>query len=456
MRAREFITKEIPSLLESRGVTARSPGERYINNSDKNDFRVIQNVTAISPENKAAFDTAQELQDVLTKIIPAGKNTIEDNKMTSDTRAAIVATVSTSDDQTEYWVRYIKAVPATGLHGLWKTLRGFSYDHPRSHSEKIKIKPSDLIVDQSPRTLEQLVAQIQQSINAIGDEQLDDIMTQAVTQAAEGKPLVIKNGAKYSAAIAKYAGEYLGVLELMSGRMLGGDLARAMDALEVKTFRGSTVVFPQDTRQELYDSVLTTADGKVIRISTKMDQGGSSSSLSGVVSQISPEIEQRYPNGSRILKILGTKLGVDSVLDTAVDYKVITKEDADEVRVLDKSSKDPNIIKSPALRAILAAQKIRPGSYQRMGYTIRRHLMAALANKTIATLNQDPEVLDALRDALNNNSYLQMVTSARVAGQDLQVDFYTKFPAEFRGKPKLVNSAFWSTGEQGRITFILP
>lgn len=442
-------------LAESRGVTARGAGERYVNDKNKDDYRTIVGINIIAPQDAPAFQTNQELTAALKKAIPSGAKTIDDNKMGIDSRAAIVATVSRPDGGIEHWIRYIKAVPPAGVHGLWKTLAGYSYDNPRSKSEKLKIKPSDLISDPTPRNMDQLVKQLQQSVNVIGDEELDAAMTQAITQAAQGKPIVVKNGATYAAAMAKYAGEYLGVIELLSGRQLGGDLQKAMSALGIKTFAGSTVAFPQGTLQELYDSIIKTPDGKTVQISTKMEQKGSSSSLSGVVNQLTPEISERYPKGTAILKMLGTGIGANGVINAAVNYGIITKEDAGEINAMDKSSKQMSLV-SKNLQYIFNKQKIRPGSYERMGYTARRHMMAALANTTIARINQDDEVLAALQAALNNNNYLQIVTQSKIVGPDLHLDFSTKFPTEFRGKPKLVNSAFWSTGEQGRITFVLP
>lgn len=442
---------------ESRGVTARVAGERYINDKDPKDYRVIQAIDVIKPKASPAFNTADDLKKAIKKFVPAGATIVDDNKHGSDLRAAIVARVSTPSDDVEYWIRYIKAVPPTGVHKMWQTLRGFSYDNPRSASEKIKLKPSDLIKDESPKNLQELATEIMTSIEAMGDEALADAMRQAIGHAVKGDDIQIKNGVNFATAISKYAGEYLGAMVLMSGKLIKGDIKKAMEALDIKTLKGSKITFPQARLQELYDSTLTTSDGKTLQISTKMHKTGSGSSLSGVVKQLSNEIEQQYPRGAKVLRMLGGEVsGAAGVLKAAQAYKIISSSDAKEVSSMDLGSKNPNIIISPRLKELLKGQKVTAGAPKRPGYTIRRHLMAAIANRTIQVINKDDEVLKTLMLALNNNNYLQIVTETSISGKDVNMKFYTKYPTEFSGKPQLQNAAFWSTGEQGRIAFSLP
>lgn len=442
---------------EARGVTARLPGERYVNDKDPNDFRIIQSIDVISPPDAPAYKTVDDLAAAIKAMLPAKAKVINDNKAGSDMRAAIVAKVSTPSNDIEYWVRYIKAVPPAGVHQLWQTLHGFSYDNPRSASEKIAIKPSDLIKDERPRSLKQLSADIKAGVAALGDNELTNAMNQAIDQASQGNSIRIKNGVKYATAISKYAGEYLGAMTLMTGKEISGDLKKAMDALNIATLKNSKIVFPQARLQELYDSTLITTDGQNLQISTKMHKTGSGSSLSGVVKQLNSNIESQYPHGSKILRMLGGEAsGEIGLLKASQEYKIISADDINEVQKMDKGSKDPNIIKSPTLKSLFNKQRTRAGASARPGYTIRRHLMAAIANNTIQVINQDQEVLKALMLALNNNNYLQVVTRTTITGNDVLMDFYTKYPTEFTGNPQLQNSAFWSTGEQGRITFGLP
>lgn len=441
---------------ESRGVTARLAGEKYINDKDPNDYRIIQSIDVINPEDAPAFNTVEELMDAIHKKLPPNAKMIYDNKIGADLKAAIIAKVSTPSNDVEYWVRFIKAVPPTGVHKLWQTLRGFSYDNPRSASEKIKLKPSDLIKDEKPRNLNELSTDIKKSIEELGDVELTNAMTQAIDQAVKGDNIIIKDSVKYATAISKYAGEYLGAMLLMSGKLVDGDIKKAMSSLGISSLKNSKITFPQARLQELYDSTLTTTDGKKLQISTKMHKTGSASSLSGVVKQLNSKIEKKYPRGAKILKMLGGEVsGEAGVLKAAVEYKIITNSDVEEVTNMNLGSKDPNIIKSPQLKELLLGQKTSAGATLRPGYTIRRHLMAAIANRTVGIINKDNEVLSTLMIALNNNNYLQVVTKTTISDNNVLMDFYTKYPTEFSGKPQLQNAAFWSTGEQGRIAFSL-
>ena len=65
---------------ESRGVTARVAGERYINDKDPNDFRVIQSIDVINPPDAPAYKTADELRLAIKKTLPNNAKVVDDNK----------------------------------------------------------------------------------------------------------------------------------------------------------------------------------------------------------------------------------------------------------------------------------------------------------------------------------------------------------------------------------------
>lgn len=102
MRAEQFI-------YESRGVTARAPGETYVSDLDPNDVLTIQSITVLPSEGEG-YESTEELQDALTTHI-GNETRIDDNVPNSGTRAAAIATVTNSKGNIEHHVRFLKSIP---------------------------------------------------------------------------------------------------------------------------------------------------------------------------------------------------------------------------------------------------------------------------------------------------------------------------------------------------------
>ena len=47
------------------------------------------------------------------------------------------------------------------------------------------------------------------------------------------------------------------------------------------------------------------------------------------------------------------------------------------------------------------------------------------------------------------------MAKGKKSGNDVILDYYTKFPAVYEGAPKLSNKGYYSTGQNGRLGFKL-
>jgi hypothetical protein len=157
MRAEEII-------FESRGVTARAPGEEYVSITDPEDILTMQNIDVLPDNDADGFDTPEDLEAALKNAIPDEKARVNDNNPGSGMKAAIIATLIDKNKNPQYWVRYIKGIPPTGVHGLWKTLKGYQFAQGAA-KETVPIKPSDLITDDSYRTPEAVASTIMVSLS---------------------------------------------------------------------------------------------------------------------------------------------------------------------------------------------------------------------------------------------------------------------------------------------------
>ena len=440
-------------LLESRGVSARAPGETYVSDTDPSDILTIQDITVLPTEGDSYEDMDQMMQAV-DSAIPDTNTRIDDNKPNSGTKAVILATVSDKDGKGQTHVRYIRAIPPQGVHTMWKTLNGYKFSKG-AEQESVPIKPSDLVPDENYRTATELAQQIKAGSNDLGE--LGEVMEMAVDQALAGTNQPIPGGDKYYNVLQKYGGEYLGTIALMTKpNSVTGDTSKMLQAFELSNLAGSKVMFPQDTAMELIDSVIQTANGRSIQISSKIStSGGAASSLSGVYKQMTPEIEQRFTEGSNIIKLLATESSVNGPLKVARMFNIIDDNDVQAMANLDKRTQNIGDLQSERLQQMTQQQGVANGTQERPDYRVFWHALTAVMNAVIPVVNANEDFKNAMLEVLNNNEYVQLVTKAVKQGDAVSMQYYTKFPAVFKGAPQLVNKTYFATGQKGRIGFKL-
>lgn len=452
MRAEDII-------YESRGVTARQPGEQYVNDADPSDVLTIQDINVI-PDNADGYDSVEELEAALDAGIPDASKRIDDNAKNSGMRAAVIATVTDSQGQPQYWVRYLQKIPPGGVHTLWKTLRGYKYAKG-AKEESLPVKPSDLITDENYRTTDQLANEVVRNMGkqlaGTGHEKLEGIMLEAVKQARSGQSDYIEGAMEYTGVLQKYGGEYLGPLALIdASASVSGNTAEMLKHFGLSSLAGSTVMFPQDKAMELIDSIIETPDGQKIQISSKISKaGGAASSLSGVYKQMTDDIRVKYPTGSKIIELLATESAVNGPLKVARMFDIIEQEDIVAMANLDKASQNIDDLGTERLRRMTAAQGVASGTLERPDYRVFYHALTAVAVAMAAAVNQNEEFKAAMTAALNNNQYVMLLTKGSKQGNNLALSYYTKFPAVFDGSPQLVNKVYFATGQKGRIGFKL-
>lgn len=443
-------------LSESRGVTARAPGETYVSDSNPEDVLTIQDILVLPQEGADAYRDMDEMMSAIEGAIPDMNLKIDDNKPNSGTRAAIIATVADKDGNPQYWVRYIRAIPPQGVHTMWKTLRGYKFSQG-AETESVPIKPSDLVPDENYRSADQLATQIKQGTSKLGE--LGEVISEAVDQAQRGTQQPIIGGMKYYNVLQKYGGEYLGPIALMSATTsVTGDTAKMLEAFNINNLAGSKVMFPQDTAMELIDSIIQLADGRNIQISSKIStSGGAASSLSGIYKQMTPDMEQKFPRGAEILKLLATESAVNGPLKVARMLQLIDQTDIRAIADLDKRSQSIQDLGTERLQKLTQEQGVASGTTERPDYRVFWHTLTAVMNAVIPIVNADEEFKNIMLEVLNNNEYVQLVTKAQKAsGRDaVSMQYYTKFPAVFQGAPQLVNKTYFATGQKGRIGFKL-
>jgi len=453
--------KELNIIFEARGLTARQPGETYVNRQNSDDVLTLENIEVFVPEGTDGFSTNAELMSALKEKL--GNNYNADNKPTQASTAAIIAKFKNTDNQEQIWVRFINKVPPAGVHGTWSTpttslfLKQYQYGKS-SKEESVPIKPADIILDDTPRTSAELAREVKNNVSktlsGTKEEVLINPIHDAVDQALSGTTNPIQMPKEFVTVVAKYAGEYLGPISVASGKNTNGDIKKMLDVLNVPTLAGTRVVFPRSKSEELIDSIFILPNGTRLGVSTKMKQGsGAASSLSGVAKLLNEEIEQKYPIGSQIIKLLGRESAIDGPLQVAKMYDIIDDNDIVAFKKLNKNSRNILDLQSSRLQNLTKKQNTR--DVNDPSYRVFFHTLTAITNEMVMRVNKNTEFTDAMLAALNNNNYLQLLTESKQSGQGVIFNYFGKFPIVFAGKPQLENKTYFSTGQKGRIGFKL-
>ena len=460
MRAHELLF----NLNESRGVSARQPGDVYVSVTDPTKTITIIEVKLVRPDNAYAFDSKAELDGALTQVIPANGKRVNDNAPSSSSRAAIVAEVETNEGNREFWVRYVQDLMSA--HGKWLTFRGYKYQ-ASIESESLPIKPSDIIPDESPRTVKELLDTIDANLHTkLKDTpyaHMADLIDKVIEEAAgKNRPITFEKRSQ-AGIIAKYAGEYAGVIALLSDNIQNIKLSDIEARYGLTDLDKSKIVFPQSTTGMLIDSNLITPDGRQIGISSKMYKaGGAASSLLGIYRIMTPAIAEKFPTGAAIIKDLAALPAYSAdpanaaalgPIQLALQLGIITDSDLKEIEQLPRNGRDVRVLKSDSLKKIIKAQGIAPGTNQRSDYSVFNHLLAAIVNILVHKVNNNPEFSAIVNAILLDTAYIQILTKVGVQGNNVTFTYYAKLPDT--NKPFIYNKNYFATGNKGRIGFKL-
>jgi len=457
MRANELIF-----LNESRGVSARQPGDVYVSVNNPEDTLTIIDIKFVRPQDDYAFDNLEELQLALDQVIPKIGRRIEDNTPTSASRAAIVAEVETSRGKREYWVRYVQDLK--GIHNKWKTFDGYKFQ-AAIESESLPIKPSDLIPDENPRTIQELIktihSNLSKSLEGTQYEHVGELIEQVIQSAAGNNEPIHFEKRSQAGIIAKYAGEYAGVIALMSDNIQNINIEEIQERYNTSDLSRSKVIFPQDTAAMLVDSYVVTPEDNRIGVSSKMYKaGGAASSLLGIYKEMPQDVARRYPKGATIVKDLATlpayssdprRAGELGPVVLARRMKIINQQDIEEMESLDRNEQNPEVLKSDNLKQLITNQNVDQGTLERPEYSLHNHLLSAIINRLVARINAEEEFVDVINATLRETGYIQILTKVGLQGNNVTFTYYAKLPDN--NKPFVYNKTYFATGNKGRIGF---
>jgi len=427
-------------LAESRGLSARDPGEVYArsggNSSD--DKITFQNLT-FYPE-VGSYNTTEEMMAAFDQVEQSVGHPIEKvNQPSARLKAFGIAAFNTAVG-TRYLAKFAQDIkPVRTQNTFFQTKDipgGFSQTDARGSKEKAGYKPSDVLTEFKSQTPDSILAQI----GAKFGEQSAEYRAAATIMSSPKFPVAVDGESMDFKGFRDYFCEMLQPAVLINGGQVKGNAAKAAEIFMGKNgFSDCVVSFNKDVGGELYDSLLISPEGKQIKLSSKGAKGAMASSVNLLTAVRELEtagmtqFAQNYPEVIDILKTIHNGDHNSGPLNLAVQFGIINKDEIPQVMSLKQYAgvKDFNIDNVKISDNLKKIYKDRTADDPSKVVPLN-HLVSSIAYKVCNEINLKTNFSDAAADILNNSAFVQMYTDATKSkdGQFIIQGFTTVWPSK--------------------------
>jgi hypothetical protein len=428
----------IENLEESRGLSARNPGEEFVRtgSKDQDDVIVFQGLQ-FYPES-GAYDSSEEMMQVFDKLKAKLQPGVEPiNRPTAGTRAFGLATFDTAVGR-RYLVKFAKEInPIRTKNTFFQTadIPGeFTYKTARGEKETVGYKPSQVLTEFKSQTPESIYQQI---MAKFGEDSPIGQATRIFYQATDFPIIVPGEGIDFN-GFRDYFCEMLQPVALIQGKPVTGNAGKAAEVFLGGDYSDCVVSFNEGVSGGLFDSLLIAPNGKQIKLSSKGAKGAMASVINLLKSARElrdaglGDIVDQYQSVIDILETIEQSDHWSGPIELATQLGIIDEAEAGMiVPTLKPLTQSVDIRKVPGLtdnlrqiyndRTVKDASKVVP----------LEHMVASLAYKVCNEINTRTNFSDAGADILNNSAFVQMYTEAAKKGTDIIIKgFRTVWPSK--------------------------
>ena len=428
----------LDNLTESRGLSARDPGEVYSRGETADDKIEFQSLTFYP--KVGSYETPEATMAAFKKVQQQAGHPIEIiNQPNAGLRAFGIAAFNTAVG-TRYLAKFTKDIKPVRTQNTFfqtKDIPGkFSQTDARGSKEKAGYKPSDVLTNFKSQTPENILAQIGAKFGAESPEYraAETIMNSPTF------PVAVDGANMDFTGFRDYFCEMLQPAVLINGGQVKGNAAQAAELFMGKNgFSDCVVSFNENVSGELYDSLLVSPEGKQIKLSSKGAKGAMASSVNllKAVQELEAagmtEFSKKYAETIAILKVIHNGNHDSGPLNLAVQFGIISEAEIPQVMSLaqyagvkkfdiDNTKLSKNLKKLYKDRTADDPSKVVP----------LNHLVSSIAYKVCNEINTKTNFSEAAADILNNSAFVQMYTEATKSkdGQFIIQGFRTIWPSK--------------------------
>ena len=456
------LLNKVQIVSESTGLAGRKPGATFVNTQDND--TIIFNEIKFFPQEGGKYSS-----DDLTKVIDKIQSDIGipiqwENIRSAKSGGFSLATFSKGDETLAVgrYFQDIKPVP-TDNYVPNLVLGTYKFAGKAAAKTQAGLTPQDLLSDRMNLDIKSVMNQLAKKLGT------DNPLYHVAHHIAMGEPLPLEikapEGMSFS-AFRDYFGEILQPIALQRGLYTGNAGEAAERFLGQNGFEGTLINFDSSKNAGLSDSILTTKDGRYVKISSKGDKGAEASSKNLIDSidelkdsPVGDKLLKKYSDTIEIIREIQKQGQSNAPLYLGVKFDIIDEKDAAIVRALkneapvDISDKDnlKNIGLSDNLIKLVESRGTKTPERTSLFY----HLLASIAHKAADQVNSKTNFSDTASDILNNGALVQVYTKAdEKKGMWILKGFETKYPGTTVGGVVLSASKnYSSTGIKGNFTF---
>ena len=449
----------IEILTESVGLSNRTPGEQFVQPTTG---KTITFQSLIWYPSQGKFQSPEELQAAVEKLGISDKIQWS-NQYNRGMAGFGIAHFTNDDTQADlYFGRYLRQISPNAANNNFPNNAipgGYQYQSSAARKEHVGYKPSDILTQFENNTPASIYQQVADKFG----------VTSAITQAtkifieSDSFPVVLPLGDIDFAGFRDYFCELLQPIALVQGKPVSGNAAEAE-----KIFFGDagfdtcTITFNSGAIGGLSDSLLTNADGKQIKLSSK----GKSGAMASAVNLLNAIEELRLtPAGQRLIKQYQEEISIVQIvkdqghfmapLQLAVMYGIIDASDVPLVAKLKNYGAHDKIVGTGVLSPKLESFYKERSAKDPSKIIPREHLTAAIAFKVADHVNKNTNFSQAASDILNNGALVQIYTDAQQAQGTIVIKgFRSVYPStSVTGVEFSAQKTYYSTGGNGNFVF---
>lgn len=456
------ILSKVEQLSESTGLAGRKPGASFINPDDKD--TIIFNELRFFPNGGGRY-SPEELTAAIKQVEKDLGLTIKwENIRNAKSGGFSLATFS-HNDETLAVGRYFQEIKPNFTDNYVPNVILGTYKFGGAAAAKTQagLTPQDLLANKNNLSIADIMNQLASKLGT------DSPLYYVAHYIATGQPLPLEIDAPQDisfSAFRDYFGEILQPIALQKGLYTGNAGEAAERFLGQDGFAGTTINFDTSKNAGLSDSILSTSDGRYIKVSSKGDKGAEASAKNLIDSineladsPIGKKLLNKYSDTIAMIQQIQKEGQSGSPLYLGVKFKIIDQNEADTIRGL-KSTRPVDLRNIEQLKNSGLSENLITLARSRATKTPEEtnlfyHLLAVVAHRAAEQVNEKTDFSDTASDILNNGALVQVYTKAdERRGQWILKEFETRYPGTSIGGVILSASKnYSSTGIKGNFTF---
>lgn len=448
------IIDNLITVNESTGLANRKPGSLFTN--PEGDQLIFQSLN-FYPESGGAFASTEELSNAVEQLSAQLTRPIEWTNPIGKNLGFGIATFTDPQKNTYYLGRYFQKINPNRLENYFpNTLpAGFKLQTKAAQKEASGYKPTEVLTQLKDLTPNDIYRQVVQRFGEGSDEEV--AMKTFMTSPGRSE---FPQGNMNFTAFTNYFAEILQPMSLVLGKKIRGNANDAEKKfLGGASYTSCTISYGSGKNDGLFDSFVTAPNGKSIGISTKAKNGAKASAknLDDKVKEMRGDAEgqkilDKFQTEVSILEMIVDGGYIDGPLNLAVLYKILTPEEAQQVKNLRGLS--PAQVEgklSEKLKTLYDKRSTTDASKMIPFY----HMLAAVAFEVADHVNKNTNFGPAAASILNYGAFMQCYTDAKNVGDKIVLEeFQFQYPSEAVTGVKLsADKTYYSTGNKGNFTF---